>query len=165
MVQLGRSLPSEYWSHPYWAIAASELGGLSAEVDSGILARRSFLVKAASSANPHITANLVQISRWRGSRVRSAARMLSFANHANTLAMSMGRSPTDRSLDRQINSRNVSLFRRPDDNPQAIRLPGRRSSGLCQPLAAESAKLDAETEAARTKASLEKHQLFRIVSG
>jgi hypothetical protein len=28
----------------------------------------------------------------------------------------------------------------------------------------ESAKLDVETEAARTKASLENHQLFRVVS-
>jgi hypothetical protein len=29
----------------------------------------------------------------------------------------------------------------------------------------ESAKLDAETEAARTKAPLDHHQLFRVVSG
>ena len=61
------------------------------EVDSRILVH--FLVSAVISANPHITANLVQISRWRGSCARSAARMLSFANHSNTLAMSMGKKP------------------------------------------------------------------------
>jgi hypothetical protein len=91
--------------------------------------------------------------------------MLSFANHANTLAMSMGRSPTDRSLDRQINSRNVSLFRRPDDNPQAIRLPGRRSSGLCQPLAAGASLAAGAFLADRRAVKMLAAPLARLVPG
>jgi hypothetical protein len=46
-----------------------------------------------------------------------------------------------------------------------IAVPSSLGSAIGIGATVESAKLDAETEAARTKASLENHQLFRVVSG
>ena len=45
-----------------------------------------------------------------------------------------------------------------------IAVPSSLGSAIGIGATVESAKLDVETEAARTKASLENHQLFRVVS-
>jgi len=82
----------------------------------------------------------------------SAAAQLSCANHSNTPAMSIGKSPSRWISDGQIFHEFSTVVCRPDDNPHVLPLPARQRSKLGAPFAAPLTTKPCDLEGERDEA-------------